>query len=183
MTFSPRPKPEKKSKVCKAEDICTNPLFSHGYCKYHWNRLQGRKNIFENNKLVAKMKSPKESISNLKKALDKVFNEFIRLRDRGKPCVSCGKFTTLQAGHYHSCRYLSIRWDERNVNGQCVDCNVFNQGNAHGYREGMIKKYGEDIVNLLTMKKLNRCKLTAFEVKLLIQEYETKVNYLKAKNG
>lgn len=137
----------------------------------------------KNKKLVAKMKTPKQSLGKLKSKLDEVFNEYIRLRDAGLPCICCGKYPTgdnkLQAGHYHSCRYLSTRWDEKNVNGQLMTCNIFNQGNFYGYTKGLIKKYGEGVIELLETKKNNPCKLTAFEVQLLIDEYTNKVKQLK----
>lgn len=160
MKFNPQPKPIKVEKP-----------------KYNFRKAMQEK--AKNKKLVAKMKTPKQSLGKLKFALDKIFNEFIRLRDAGKPCISCGKFTTLQAGHYHSCRYLSIRWDEKNVNGQCVHCNVFNQGNFFGYAGGIRKRYGQNAITLLDIKKNNTWKPTTFELNLLIDEYTNKVKQLK----
>lgn len=161
MKFNPQPKPVKKEKS-----------------KYDLRKAMQLKT--KNKKLVAKIKTTKQTIGKLKFKLDAIFNEFIRLRDVGKRCISCGKFTALQAGHYHSCRYLSIRWDERNVNGQCVNCNIFNQGNFFGYSGGIKKLYGENVIQILDIKKNNIWKPTQFELSLLIQEYETKVNYLKS---
>lgn len=164
MKFNPQPKPVKVEKP-----------------KYNLRKAMQLK--AKNKKLVAKMKTPKQSLGKLKAKLDTIFNEYIRLRDAGKPCICCGKFAIkgneLQAGHYHSCRYLSIRWDEKNVNGQLMRCNVFNQGNFYGYTEGLIKKYGEGVIELLAMKKNNTCKPTAFELNLLIDLYTNKVKQLK----
>jgi len=57
------------------------------------------------------------------------FNRYIRLRDAGKPCISCKEplpndISRFDAGHFRtraSCPEL--RFDERNVYGQCRPCN------------------------------------------------------------
>ena len=136
-----------------------------------------------NKQIIKKIRSPKKQRAKLIKKLDEVFNAFIRERDNGKPCISCNKRAELQAGHYHSCRYLSIRWDEKNVNGQCINCNIFNQGNFYGYTLGMERKYGKNVIEYLNIKKNNTTKLSPFELSLLIQEYETKLSYEKTKRG
>lgn len=129
-------------------------------------------------------KLPKEkSLGTLKSELTKVFNSYIRQRDSqgGKfECISCGKFLPVKqmnAGHYHSAGHNeSIRWDETNVNGQCVRCNCFLHGNLIEYRKGMIKKWGTKILEGLDIKRHNRSKMTKFEVSLLIQEYKYKLS-------
>lgn len=120
----------------------------------------------------------KISISKLIKDLDQAFNAYIRKRDEAKPCISCNKFYTkrnpIQAGHYHSCRYKAIRWDEQNVNGQCFGCNIGHQGNFHGYTKGILLRYGNKVLERLEMKMHNPAKLGRFELQLLINEYKLK---------
>jgi hypothetical protein len=71
------------------------------------------------------------------------FNAFIRARDCGLPCISCGEFKELQAGHYRSTAAApEIRFSEENVNGQCERCNTTLAGNKPGYRRGIIDRYG-----------------------------------------
>jgi hypothetical protein len=55
-----------------------------------------------------------KSLPKLKADLQKIFNEFIRLRDKGKPCISCGQPKDyLQAGHFYSVRmYDGLRFNE-----------------------------------------------------------------------
>ena len=61
----------------------------------------------------------------LKDKLVKLFHKFIRERDKDKPCISCGQYTTLQAGHFYSGgHYSALRFDEDNVHGQCLRCNT-----------------------------------------------------------
>ncbi|KAF2282475.1 hypothetical protein GH714_044081 [Hevea brasiliensis] len=56
------------------------------------------------------------------------FNAFIRERDKGNPCISCGKPDNgkhqRHASHYRSVGACSsLRYDERNVNASCSVCN------------------------------------------------------------
>lgn len=132
-------------------------------------------------------KWPKEkTLSQLKKDLTKVFNAFIRKRDtlpNGMfKCISSGKFLPLSqmnAGHYFSAGHNeSIRWDERNVNGQSIQDNLYMHGNFQGYTKGMIEKYGQKVVDELEVKRHNRSKMARFEVSYLIQEYKKKLETL-----
>lgn len=130
----------------------------------------------------------KKSLQALKKDLDKVFNEFIRLRDQVNgmfKCISCGLIKSthqMHAGHFHSAGHNeAVRWNEWNVNGQCEHCNTFLHGNLLMYREGVLKKYGEGVLNDLEIQRHNRSRMLAFEVTLLIQMYKQKVAELKSK--
>lgn len=134
---------------------------------------------------MIRTKLPSEkSLSSLKKDLDKVFNEFIRKRDsvqfnKAFHCISCGEWKTIDqmnAGHYHAAgNNESVRWDERNVNGQCIQCNLHLHGNLLGYQKGMIKKYGQKVLDELEIKRFNLSKMHKFEVTLLIQQYKEKL--------
>lgn len=123
------------------------------------------------------------SLASLEKKLDKVFNEWIRKRDTLKggvfKCISCSDIkptSQMHAGHFHSAGHnKSIRWDERNVNGQCVRCNYHLHGNPLAYKAGMIAKYGKKVVDELEVKRFNKSKMTSFEVQLLIDEYTKKL--------
>ena len=91
----------------------------------------------------------------LRKKLVKVFNKFIRLRDKDKGCISCGG-PVQQAGHYWStsqCPQPAMRFCEKNVHGQCINCNHFLEGNRQGYMKGLIKRYGENILEALDVKR------------------------------
>ena len=92
-----------------------------------------------------------KSISQLKKEADKHFSIFIRRRDRY--CVTCGALTA-HAGHYISRSWLGLRYNERNVNGQCVRCNIFLKGNMDEYALFLKRKYGPDILEELKKLKV-----------------------------
>lgn len=73
------------------------------------------------------------------------FNAYIRARDAGRPCVSCGRH---HQGQIHAGHYLStgarpeLRFDESNVHGQCQPCNTHLHGNLVLYRTELIRRIG-----------------------------------------
>lgn len=133
-----------------------------------------------------KKSTHKTNVSQLKKKLDKVFNEFIRLRDQNKKCISCNRELRLKenmdAGHYIPKTYLATRWDEKNVNGQCSSCNRFGHGNLSGYAIGLMNRYGKDILNSLDIKKRSSTKMYFGDYEVLINFYKHKVREVKNEN-
>lgn len=95
-------------------------------------------------------KYSKYSVPELIKKATLKFNKFIRLRDHGKPCISCGSYTELQAGHFYSGgHYSCLRFNENNVHGQCKRCNYFLSGNLNEYRKNLVKKIGKEGIDEL----------------------------------
>ena len=95
----------------------------------------------------------KVPIPKLIKKAEKVFNAYIRNRDSGKPCISCGKSgKVLQAGHYYKVQICSMRFDEDNVNGECEHCNCWDIDHLIGYRKGLSERFGEDHIRILDIK-------------------------------
>ena len=80
------------------------------------------------------------------------FNAWIRARDEGLPCISCGRH---HQGQWHAGHYLSagarpeLRYTESNVHRQCAPCNTHLSGNAVLYRIGLINRIGSDAVEWL----------------------------------
>lgn len=82
-------------------------------------------------------------------------HEYVRLRDVGKPCISCGipHLESFQAGHFYKAElYSNLKFDEKNITGQCQKCNLRKEGNESGYRAGIIQRYGSDHLNYLDEK-------------------------------
>ena len=97
-------------------------------------------------------KYSKKSIPQLIEIATKKFNTFIRSRDEGRPCISCNLFTSLQAGHFYSGgHYPALRFNEDNVNGQCMRCNYYLSGDLNNYRKNLIEKIGIERVEKLDM--------------------------------
>lgn len=112
-------------------------------------REQLHKNVLEVKSIQAYKDKP---TAWLKKKAQDVFNAWIRKRDDGKPCISCGKYTTLQAGHFYSAgHHNNLRFHENNCAGQCVRCNYHLHGNLTSYREGLIKRIGLEAVEELDL--------------------------------
>lgn len=118
------------------------------------------------------------TVGKLTQKLQRVFNQYIRLRDQNLPCICCGSFNEIQAGHYLPAgHYTSLRFNEVNCNSQCKKCNYFLHGNQAAYRKGMIKKYGEDqVIWLENSSELRKAKrYSRFELELLIEYYKEKI--------
>jgi len=113
------------------------------------------------------------------------FNEYIRLRDRHEACINCGSWRTLQAGHFYpASSYQGLRFDEDNVNGECLKCNFYDsQSHAYKYRANLIKKIGEDRFNQLELKaqilKGKPYKWERHSLILIYDLYSQKVKELK----
>lgn len=102
----------------------------------------------------------------------KAFNSYIRARDAGKPCISCGALHyTADAGHYFTVGARpELRFHEDNVHAQCVRCNQHLHGNIALYREGLIQRIGPDRVGALMAPRPAQ-KLTAEDLKEMRKRY------------
>ena len=121
----------------------------------------------------------KKTIPQLKAIAVKHFHKWIRLRDEGKPCISCGKYRTLEAAHYFSAGLHSIKkFDEDNVHGQCKYCNRHLHGNLIEYRRGLIEKIGQEDYDALDkkilMSKQVPYKFDRFFLIEIIEKYKAK---------
>jgi len=94
-----------------------------------------------------------KTVSELIKIAQRRFNKFIRTRDQGQPCINCGKFRTLQAGHFYpTSTHSHLRFNEDNCAGECLQCNYFNsQSHAYGYRVNLEKRIGKERFEKLEM--------------------------------
>lgn len=137
--------------------------------------------------ITSKKKKLTRTKTSLKNSLDKVFSQFIRLRDTPNgigSCISCNKlitYSTSDCGHYVNRKHMSVRFDEDNCNAQCRSCNRFDEGNIQGYRKGLLAKIGEKKTEMLEIKKHNVSNYGLFELEFLIKEYKQKVKELTIK--
>lgn len=132
--------------------------------------------------------SKKQAVASLTRKLDKVFSEFIRLRD-SKPygykyfrCISCGQikpFEQMDAGHFVSRIHKATRWDEENVNGECRACNRMSADHIIWYQRNLEAKIGRGRVDMLVARGRQTKKWSAWELQLLIDHYKQEVEKLK----
>jgi hypothetical protein len=116
------------------------------------------------------------SLPALLKKCQIVFNRWIRNRDRDKGCISCGAEVT-EAGHYYSQGHHSaLRFNEVNTNGQCQKCNRFLSGNLIHYRFGILKRHGQQKLDLLdSVGTRNKAyKFSRAELEQIILQYQIK---------
>lgn len=100
----------------------------------------------------------------LTKLAQAAFNSFIRARDAGKPCISCGNHLPAEmvggafdCGHYRSVGSAPhMRFVESNAHGQCKHCNRHLAGNHVEYRKGLIERVGMQEVERLESDTVTR---------------------------
>lgn len=100
----------------------------------------------------------RKGITTLLKSLKEVCHKYIRLRDEGKPCISCGTpwKSDFDAGHFYKSElYSNLRFNEHNIHGQCIQCNRREEGNLSQYLVNLPKRIGEWKFNLLKSEAEN----------------------------
>ena len=134
-------------------------------------------------KTKAKMKNDLETIQELIKATQIIFNKYIRLRDKGQVCISCQKKPLKEnAGHYFNANnHWNVRFNELNVHLQCEHCNTFLSGSLIEYRKNLINKIGIEKYESLESKAKDTRKFTKDELKELMQKYKLKCKELENK--
>lgn len=158
--FNAKPKPRK----CKA---CRGPMppdarASATACGVECAALLGAEASAKEARRKAKIqrandaakREAQKTLPQLKAALQKAFNEFIRLRDHDQECISCGgrhrrhKDTSRLGGMYDAGHYRSVgsadhlRFVEINCHKQCKYCNDYLKGNVVNYRIRLKRKIG-----------------------------------------
>lgn len=119
------------------------------------------------------------SITKLDADLWKLFSKFIRSKDadwKGQAaCFTCGKiddYRAMDAGHYLAKATTNsyLKFYEKNVNPQCVQCNRWLNGNYAVYKEKLIEKYGQGIIGELNSLR-SKPPLTITDYKDKIKHY------------
>ena len=159
-----------------------------------WERFQNRTEclscIRKKEKEKAKIKKVKEkekavirkvrttqkkrfSRSNLVKEADRVFSLYVRKRDRGDTCITCGANwdESFQCWHFMSRRHLSTRWMERNAHGQCPKCNLWGAGEQYTHGKWIDGMYWEWTADLITRLANEVTQVTDEEIIGYIQKY------------
>ena len=110
------------------------------------------------------------------------FNAWVRERDAGQPCISCGRH---HQGQYHAGHYRpagsnpELRFEPDNCHLQCAPCNSHLSGNLTAYRPALIDKIGlarvEWLEGLHDPKRYRKEDYQAIEA-----EYKEKLKVLRA---
>ncbi|MCC8376393.1 MULTISPECIES: recombination protein NinG [Photorhabdus] len=109
-------------------------------------------------------------------------NAYIRYRDKDKPCVSCGacESSRWDAGHYRTTSAApQLRFDERNIQRQCIVCNQHHSGNLVLYRIELIERIGIEAVENIESNH-DRHRWTIEECKAIKAEFDEKLKKLRS---
>lgn len=146
-----------------------------------WSKVESVKRVNkewreEKKVLKEKLKSQADYV----KDLQTVFNQYIRLRDKDLPCVSCGIriCEEFHAGHYIATTYQVLRFNEFNVWKQCSRCNTHLRGNTIPYRIELINRIGLAEVEKLENKRHEISKLSIPDLKAKIVHYKAQIKIL-----
>lgn len=182
---SPKPVKEKKCRVCKKPFRPYQPLqvVCELACAIEYSKIQSKKK--EDGEIKKKIAGFKDSLRTRTywlNLLQKTFNEFIRLRDKGKDCICCPKplGTKYHAGHFWSVgAYPGLRFDEDNCFGQREECNLHLHGNHGEYALNLPKRIGQERFDQLNERRNQELKLTLPEIKEKINHYKIRIKHLK----
>lgn len=128
-----------------------------------------------------RMKEDLKTLQDWLKETQTIFNKYIRLRDMGLNCISCGQPPKKKnCGHFYSQGgHSNVRFDEDNCHLQCEHCNTYLSGNLLNYQIGIQKRIGADrLIELQARAHLTK-KWTIEELKDLIKTYKSKVRGLQ----
>ena len=151
--------------LCRAKTPETDAIYSKlkSFCSMEHLVEYSKSNAAKQLVKKVKAKETRERKEKLRtrsewlKLAQKAFNESIRVRDAGKPCISCGASQgdvvlggAFDAGHYRSVGSAPhLRFHTWNCALQCVRCNRYRGGSPHEYRKGLIDRRGLEIVEAL----------------------------------
>jgi len=135
-----------------------------------------------------------KTLSQWKAEAQKVFNEYIRLRDKDLPCICCNRYPDSNdwlgglwdCGHFLSVgSHPELRFEELNAHKQLKSCNAgagkYTKKNytvSKQYRENLIAKIGLEKVEWLESKHEPK-HYRIDDIKQIIETYKSKVKELK----
>lgn len=128
-----------------------------------------------------------KTLPELKREAQTVFNRWVRARDAGLPCISCGKpdsnndslHAGRDCGHWRSVGSApQLRYDEQNAHAQCVHCNQYLAGNVVPYRLGLIERIGLEAVERLEQDNQPR-KWSREELIAIKADYTNRLKQMK----
>lgn len=166
--------------ICKdgREKPLTNKL-----CGYHYQLNLKLKSVNKVNR--KEVEDDDESVSILKKDLDVIFSQWLRLSNADDSgfcsCFICGEslpYSEMQAGHFIKRGNSLLRFDERNVKVNCRTCNELKDGNLVEYA-AKLEEERAGITEILFEEANLVYKFTRYELKQMIADYSDRLLKLK----
>lgn len=174
---------QKKCKNCKElfTPFKTTQIVCSVDCSIQYQKEKKAKDTAKKNRERKRLLTEElMTYSDWKQKLQKVFNQYIRLRDINRGCVSCDKplqNRKFDAGHFYPTTYEGLRYNELNVHGQCVPCNRNLHGNIHEYRKRITNRITKEELKWLDENRHVRLDLKVYEIKELINIYKEKIKH------
>lgn len=186
MATAKKPKP-KKCRICKTQytprntlqKVCS-PSCAITLVKRN-SELQQKQSEAKARAEWNERKKKVKPLSHWMSMTQRAFNDYIRARDEGCGCISCGTTTATEyhAGHYRTTAAASqIRFNEDNVSLQCASCNVHHSGAITAYRINLVAKIGLERVLALENNNTPH-RYTREELDTLRASYRAKTRSLK----
>lgn len=120
----------------------------------------------------------KLTLPKLIKKLVIVFSRFIRIRDADRSgmvrCITCDTlylWKDVHAGHFVKSGRRITKFVEENVNGQCVSCNSFNEGEQYKHGKAIDLKFGTGTADRLIKDSVKEKKFKRYELEEMIKNY------------
>lgn len=145
----------------RAGFCCCDHMAAHGLQKAQEQRKRkADREAKEKRKRLRERKEALKTRSEHMREAQAAFNAYIRARDAGLPCVSCGRNDgevmaqavggTWDCGHYRSVGASpELRFEPLNAHRQCKRCNRDLSGNIVPFRMELRRRIGDDLLNWL----------------------------------
>jgi hypothetical protein len=137
-----------------------------------------------------KKPAKKSEKSKLVEKLDSVFSEFVRLRDSDEhgivECITCTSkkhWRDTDCGHYQDRDHMATRWDEKNCNGQCLECNRYFPCSKEDFAVFINQRHGSGTSEILDRRAKSTVQWEDHELKKMYEYYRDQVKILKDQKG
>lgn len=159
-------------------------------CAAKWGHEKAlKRHLTAARKERAKAREKLKTRSDWTREAQTAFNAFIRARDCGKPCISCGSMPeqryggAMDCGHYRSVGAAPhLRFHAFNAAGQCKKCNRDLSGNTVEMRKGMALRFGLDKLRQVEGDDQTR-KYTADDLKRIKRIFQKRARIYRKLRG
>lgn len=186
----PKAKRKKRCKTCHKEfsPFTSTQVVCGMSCALDWGRQLRQK---EARKRLRADKLRIKSKAKWMAEAQTAFNAFIRLRDAGLPCISCGVISppdryggAWDCGHYLTRgAHPELRFNEDNAHKQCKKCNG-GAGNWSGKSRTVQQDYRQHLVRLIGLERVEYLEGPHEPERYTIEDLrEIKAKYQKKRRG
>jgi hypothetical protein len=173
---------QRQKKCCQCKESFTAFNSLHIVCSVPCARarVKADKDKTERKEIRAAKERIKSKADHAREA-QQAINEWIRLRDAAKPCISCGRH---HQGQYHAGHYRTVgsnpelRFEPLNIHKQCAPCNNHKSGDIVNYRLSLIQRIGQASVDWLEGPHEPK-RYTIEDLKSIKAEYRDKTRQIK----